>query len=40
MKVIKRNGKGVDYDRDKIRIAIGKANETVIVEERVTSRQI
>ena len=40
MKVIKRNGKGVDYDRDKIRIAIGKANETVIEEERVTSRQI
>ena len=29
MKVVKRNGKIVDYDRDKIKIAIEKANDDV-----------
>ena len=40
MKVIKRDGRAVDYDSDKIRIAIGKANEEVLEEQRATSRQI
>ncbi len=40
MKVIKRDGKGVDFDREKIRIAIGKANVCVEEEDRVTDRQI
>ena len=29
MKVIKRDGRAVDYDREKIRVAITKANEDV-----------
>ena len=29
MKVIKRDGRAVDYDREKIRIAIEKANKEV-----------
>ena len=29
MKVIKRDGRAVDYDREKIRIAIDKANQEV-----------
>ena len=29
MKVIKRNGRAVDYDRQKISIAINKANEEI-----------
>ncbi len=40
MKVIKRDGKSVDYDREKIRIAIGKANDSVSEEDRITDRQI
>ena len=40
MKVIKRDGKSVDYDREKIRIAIGKANECVSEDDRITDRQI
>lgn len=40
MKVIKRDGKSVDFDREKIRIAIGKANICVDEEDRVTDRQI
>ena len=40
MQVVKRDGKFVDFDKDKIRIAIGKANENVREEDRVTSRQI
>ena len=40
MKVIKRDGKSVDFDREKIRIAIGKANEQVAEEDRITDRQI
>lgn len=40
MKVGKRDGKFVDYDRDKIRVALGKANDNVGEDERVTDRQI
>ena len=40
MKVIKRDGKSVDFDREKIRIAIGKANAQVAEEDRITDRQI
>ena len=40
MKVIKRDGRAVDYDRQKIAIAIGKANNEVPQEERATKDQI
>ena len=40
MRVIKRDGRAVDYDREKIRIAISKANSDVSEEERVSNRQI
>jgi len=40
MKVIKRDGKSVSYDREKIRIAVGKANICVPEDDRVTDRQI
>lgn len=40
MKVIKRDGKSVDFDREKVRIAIGKANISVSEEDRITSRQV
>lgn len=40
MKVIKRDGRAVDYDREKIRVAITKANEDVCEDERVSNRQI
>ena len=40
MKVIKRDGRAVDFDREKIRIAIDKANQDVQEEERVSKRQI
>ena len=40
MKVVKRDGKSVDFDREKIRIAIRKANENVSEEDRITDRQI
>ena len=40
MKVVKRDGKSVDFDREKVRIAIRKANECVSEEDRVTDRQI
>ncbi|MFR3783139.1 MAG: anaerobic ribonucleoside-triphosphate reductase [Clostridia bacterium] len=36
MKVIKRDGRAVDYDREKIRIAIDKANQEVRPRERAT----
>ena len=36
MKVIKREGRAVDYNREKIAIAIEKANEEVSRKERVT----
>ncbi len=40
MKVIKRDGVSVDYDREKIRVAINKANNCVNEEDRVSDRQI
>ncbi len=40
MKVIKRDGRAVDFDREKIRIAITKANSDVSEEERVSDRQV
>lgn len=40
MKVIKRDGTTTDFDRSKISIAIGKANEVVEEEERITEAQI
>ena len=40
MKVVKRDGKSVDFDREKVRIAIRKANDCVSEEDRVTDRQI
>ena len=40
MKVIKRDGKIVEYDREKIRIAIGKANNEVSKKYRATEEEI
>ena len=40
MKVIKRDGRAVDYDRQKIEIAIGKANNEVAVKERASKQEI
>lgn len=40
MKVIKRDGRAVDYDRQKIAIAIGKANKEVLWEDRATKENI
>ena len=40
MKVVKRDGKSVDFDREKVRIAIRKANECVSEDDRVSDRQI
>ena len=40
MKIIKRDGSTTDYNADKIRIAIGKANNEVSKKERVTEEQI
>ncbi len=40
MKIIKRDGTIVDYDREKIRIAIQKANNEVSRNERVTKEKI
>ena len=40
MKVIKRDGSTVDFDRSKIIKAISKANEAVDIEDRVTEAQI
>ncbi len=40
MKVIKRDGSTVDFDRSKIVKAISKANEAVDIEDRVTDKQI
>ena len=39
MKVIKRDGKSVDFDPEKIRVAIGKANDCVAEDDRITDRQ-
>ena len=40
MKVIKRDGRAVDYDRAKIETAITKANEEVKPKERATKAEI
>lgn len=40
MKVIKRDGSTVDFDRSKIIKAIGKANEAVDIEDRISDAQI
>ena len=40
MKVIKRDGKIVDYDRSKIKIAIEKANSEVETKEQASAKQI
>ena len=40
MKVIKRDGKAVDYNREKIQIAIEKANNEVKPKERITKTEI
>ena len=40
MKVIKRDGRAVDYDREKIRIAIEKANRDVKPLKRATKEEI
>lgn len=40
MKIVKRDGTIVDYDSDKIRIAIGKANNEVSKKEKVTKEDI
>ena len=40
MKVIKRDGRVVDYDREKIAIAIQKANEEVNLEQRADRNNI
>ena len=40
MKVIKRDGHIVDYDKEKILVAIGKANEEVPEEERASETEI
>ncbi len=40
MKIVKRDGHIVDYDPEKIRIAIGKANNEVKAKEKVSKEQI
>ena len=40
MKIVKRDGRIVDYDRTKIKIAIQKANEEVEAKEQASDRQI
>ena len=40
MKVIKRDGRAVDYNREKIAIAIQKANEEVKPRERLSKEEI
>ena len=40
MKVIKRDGRAVDFDRKKIEIAISKANKEVIDKEKATNQEI
>ena len=40
MKVIKRDGRAVDFDREKIRVAIEKANKEVRQKERATKEEI
>ena len=40
MKIVKRDGHIVDYDPEKIRVAIGKANEEVRGREKATKEEI
>ena len=40
MRVIKRDGRAVDYDRQKIAVAIGKANEEVTLNQRASKEEI
>ena len=40
MKIIKRDGKIVDYNSEKIRVAIGKANNEVSRKEKATNEEI
>ena len=40
MKIIKRDGRIVDYDRSKIEIAIEKANKEVLENEQATKKEI
>ena len=40
MKVIKRDGRAVDFDREKIRVAISKANKEVKPKERATKEDM
>ena len=40
MKVIKRDGRAVDYDRQKIAIAIGKANDKIPAAGRADKEEI
>ena len=40
MKIVKRDGRLVDYDSEKIRIAIGKANDEVQGSEKATPEEI
>ena len=40
MKIIKRDGTIVDYDGEKIRVAIGKANNEVQNKEKVSEEEI
>ena len=40
MKVIKRDGRAVDYDKEKIQIAIEKANEEVKGKQKVAKEEI
>ena len=40
MKIVKRDGHIVDYDPEKIRIAIGKANEEVRGKDKISKEQI
>ena len=40
MKVIKRDGRAVDFDREKVRVAIEKANKEVKPKERATKEEI
>ena len=40
MKIIKRDGRAVDYDREKIKVAIEKANKEVRLKERASQEEI
>lgn len=40
MKIIKRDGNIVDYDPEKIRVAIQKANNEVVGREKISKEQI